>query len=116
MLRQYKIFIRKAHDFVLIERIDIKLYERNNQLKLLSLIQNQLSSTRYESMIQYAWIKSGISNLPKRIFENVIQVNFTFSEIECYYCDKRVFIKCSICENHICFEHFFQGYHFHEFD
>lgn len=53
--RQMKILIKRLYHHVAIEQIDINLWERNNIIKLISLVYNQLSSSKFNKMIQYSW-------------------------------------------------------------
>jgi hypothetical protein len=46
--RLWKNFLRKFSDRVVLDRLDIDLYQRNNILKLQSLVHNQFSSPRFE--------------------------------------------------------------------
>jgi len=74
--RQWKIMARKFFERVLLDDIDLNLKQRNNTIKLHSLIHNQLSSPRFQPMIRYAWFKAGyLTQTPGR-FDNVSQVCF----------------------------------------
>ena len=62
MYRQWKDFVKKFSDSVLINEYNIILHERNNILKLQSLIHNQFSAPRYRNMVTYALFKSGYTD------------------------------------------------------
>ncbi len=51
---------RKFFERVLLDNIDLNLKQRNNTIKLHSLIHHQLSSQRFRPMIRYAWLKPDI--------------------------------------------------------
>ena len=74
--RQTKILIKRIYHHVAIEQIDVNLWERNNIIKLISLVHNQLSSRVFNDMIQYSWYCSGYTNLNPSPFQNVLQVCF----------------------------------------
>ena len=116
--RQMKILIKRIYHHVAIEQIDINLWERNNIIKLTSLVHNQLSSRVFHDMIQYSWYCSGYTNVNPSPFQNVLQVCFpqATSIEQCQHnsCDETAFINCSICSKRLCFEHFFVQYHFHK--
>lgn len=116
--RQMKILIKRLYHHVAIEQIDINLWERNNIIKLTSLVYNQLSSSKFNKMIQYSWYCSGYSKVNPSPFQNVLEVCFPrTASIE--LCDKKTCIEacmitCSICSKKLCFDHFFVQYHFHK--
>jgi hypothetical protein len=115
--RQMKIFIKRLYHHVALEQIDINLWERNNIIKLISLVHNQLSSPTFNKMIQYSWYCSGYSKVNPSPFQNVLEVCFprTASIEQCgkKTCIETSFITCAICSKKLCFDHFFVEYHFH---
>jgi len=56
---QWKGFSKKVYNRVMLDGLEVNLKERNNIIKLHSLIHNQLSSPRFGKMIQYYWYKFG---------------------------------------------------------
>ncbi len=88
------------------DEIDVNLNDRNNIIKMHSLIHNQLSPPSFHGMIKYSWFRSGyiIENPGK--FQNVIQVCFKFTELVCYQCSEGVFIICSWYKFPLCLTHF----------
>ena len=114
--RQWKIFARKIHERVLLDGIDINLKDRNNIIKMQSLIHNQLSSPRFVDMIKYAWHRSGYLSERPRCFQNVLQVCFNLTSGSCFQdcsqCSEGIFLKCSWCSVPLCFSHFFTNYHY----
>lgn len=59
--RIYKNFAKNISDYVLLYDIDVPLSQRNNVIKLQSLVYNQLCSPRYTSLFEYSWFKVGIT-------------------------------------------------------
>ncbi|CAF1252143.1 unnamed protein product [Didymodactylos carnosus] len=49
--RQIKNFIKKCHQRVALDELDVDLYQRNNIIKLTSLLHNQLSSPVFDRMM-----------------------------------------------------------------
>ena len=49
---EYKVIARRVYDRMILD--DIQMYQRNNLIRLHSLIHNQMSAPIYESMIRYA--------------------------------------------------------------
>lgn len=115
--RQMKTLIKRFYHHVALEQLDINLHERNNIIKLVSLVHNQLSSPVFHKMIQYSWFASGYTTINPSPFRNVLQVCFpqiAFEErCEEQDCEESVFIRCAVCSKKLCFEHFFIAYHFH---
>jgi hypothetical protein len=114
--RQYKVIVRKLHDYVRLYNVDINLAQRNNIIKMSSLIYNQLSSKVFNRMIQFAWFQSGYLKIDPRPFQNVNEVCFSIVNYSCDIknCDGTTFICCSWCKKSLCFSHFFVDYHFHQ--
>jgi hypothetical protein len=114
--RQWKLFARRIKERISLDEIDVNLNDRNNIIKMHSLIHNQLSSPSFHGMIKYSWFKSGYITENPGKFQNVIQVCFKFSEQVCYQdcsqCSVGVFIICSWCKFPLCFTHFFENYHY----
>lgn len=116
--RQLKILIKRVYHYVALEEIDINLWERNNIIKLMSLVHNQLASPVFKKMIQYSWFSSGYTNDDPSPFQNVLQVCFPqdalVAQCEERNCIATTFITCAICSKKLCFDHFFIEYHFHK--
>jgi hypothetical protein len=113
--RQYKVIARKLYDYIRLHNVDINLAQRNNIIKLNSLIHNQLSSKTFNCMIRYAWFQSGYLKNHPGTFKNVKELCFTFKDNSCSIdnCNETTFICCSWCEKSLCINHFFIDYHVH---
>ena len=113
--RQWKDFARKFSDSVIVNNINIKLHDRNNIIKLQSLIHNQFSATRYKDMLRYAWYKSGYINANLEEFSTPADDSFKDThKLTCDICGEIAFITCGWCNKSLCFKHFFHDYHFHD--
>lgn len=114
--RQYKYIIRQIFGFARLYDLDVNLAQRNNVIKMNSLAYNQLSSKKFNLMIRYSWYESGYIKQNPGVFQNVKEVCFSFKDSLCQIqkcSDSIPFIKCSHCNDVLCFEHFFILYHFH---
>jgi hypothetical protein len=113
--RLWKNFVRKFSDRVVLDRLDVDLYHRNNILKLQSLVHNQFSSPRFENVFKYSWFACGYSNNHPGNFVNPIEYCFNVHNKYCsrsdLLCNSVSFIICSWCNESFCFEHFFTAYH-----
>ncbi|CAF1541711.1 unnamed protein product, partial [Rotaria sp. Silwood1] len=69
--RQYKLILRRIFNHVRLDDIHINLAERNNVIKLHSLVHSQMKSKAFESMIKYAWHRSGYLKTDPGPFQNV---------------------------------------------
>ena len=115
--RQIKNFLKTCYHRLALDELDIHLHERNNIIRLVSLMHNQLSTDVFRPMIKYAWFSSGLIRDDPSPFVSVNQFCFASSgtHIQCEEkdCDESVFITCARCSKKLCFQHFFTNYHFH---
>ena len=111
--RPWKNFVRKLSDYVILNDLDVRLSQRDNIIKLQSLVHNQFSSPRYEPMIRYAWYKCGYLDA-RETFVNPVEYCFEVTLDNCNFCDAYSFMKCSWCQSHLCFNHFYDEYHYCE--
>lgn len=106
----YKRIAKRISNFIILHDLDCNLFQRNNILKLQSLIHNQFSSPRYTEMIKYSWKSSGYP-VTYAHFENPYQFAFPYPPLiwSCIIsnCNQGSFIRCSWCKMIICFDHFF---------
>jgi hypothetical protein len=117
--RQWKTFTTRLTDCIVLEGIideenEIKLYQRNNILKLQSLVHNQFASPRFSDFISYAWAASGYYDEYIE-FESptTFCFNFNASLCETTCCTNRPIVRCSYCEYSLCHECFFVNNHYH---
>ena len=91
-----------------------EISDRENIIKLHSIIHNQLSSPVFKKMIQYAWYASQLT-LPayeKPTFRNVNEVCFpSYLAVKKCICTAQVFIACSWCRINFCFQCFYDNCH-----
>ncbi len=115
--RQVKNFIKKIYNRVALDKIQIHLYERNNIIKLVSLMHDQLSASVFEPMVKYSWFSAGLLKQNPSPFSTVNEICFpsmtSHEECELQKCVEGVFITCAHCSKKLCFQHFFISYHFH---
>lgn len=131
--RVYKNYVRHFSEFVILNEIDVVLHQRNNIIKLQSLVYNQLCSPRYKSLFKYSWFKVRVELIFKFMpafvlfqsefinfffqsgyllerpdsFENPVKFCFYGLEISCSSCQEMRMLTCSWCKTHLCFNHFF---------
>jgi hypothetical protein len=114
--RLWKNFVRKFSDRVILDGIDLDLFQRNNILKLQSLVHNQFSSPRFENVFKYSWYASGYSDNHPENFENPVEFCFKTIDKNCSHSDLQCsdisFIICSWCKASFCFEHYFTFFHY----
>ncbi|KAL6265900.1 hypothetical protein P5V15_002738 [Pogonomyrmex californicus] len=102
--RLWENFVKNFSDTVLLLESDMNLYQRNNIIKLQSLIHYQLSSPRYQlsspyNLFKYSCFKSGYTN------------KSTEDDIE--NCNNIAVIRCSWCKGLLFLKHFFVKYHYY---
>jgi hypothetical protein len=112
--RTWKNFVRKFSDRVVLDALKVNLHQRNNILKLQSLAHNQFSSPRFKDFIKF--IKSVYLKYRPENFQNPVEYCFNLKDKKCTLdgldCFEGVFIVCSWCEKSLCFNHFFNEYHY----
>ena len=111
--RPLKVFVRHISDYVVFEKLPIRLHQRNHVIKLMSLTWHQFCAERYRPMIAYSFAKSGYS---VRLGDFFTPTQFCFkinmSQRFCIECEAIgdiviPFARCSYCENFFCFTHFY---------
>ncbi|CAF3873098.1 unnamed protein product [Rotaria sp. Silwood1] len=116
--RQMKNLAKRLYNRVALDELNVNLYERNNIIKLVSLIHSQLSAPVFKDMILYSWYARGYLKSDPSPFKNVNDVCFshstTYQACQIDKCHESAFITCSWCTKLLCFQHFFIEYHFHE--
>lgn len=115
--RQRKAIVKTFYDHVQLEEIDIDLYQRDNVLKLQSLVHNQLSSDKFIAMGLYAWYAAGLREDRPQHFCTPVEVMFPkdsgSSSCSIPSCENNVLIRCTHCDTFFCFMHFFVDEHGH---
>lgn len=94
-------------------RPEDKITNRNNIIKLQSLLHHQFSAPIFQPMLKYCFISSGLIQETIK-FLNAKEVCFTFATEDqniCAKCSCQRFIKCSWCREILCFSCFFYDYH-----
>ena len=114
--RSVKAMRKIVNDRIIMDLPEFIIFQRNNVIRVVSLIHNQLCSPRFESLWRYAWRKIGY--VPLEVEEFPTPVDFCFSKEQygtrCQeLCDGFSFIKCAWCKKLLCLKHFLD-YHFCE--
>ncbi|CAF4497539.1 unnamed protein product [Didymodactylos carnosus] len=89
--RQIKSFLKACYHRVALDELDIHLHERNNIIRLASLMHNQLSADVFTPMIKYAWFSSGLMREDPSPFVSVNQVCFASFYYLCSMFEEIVF-------------------------
>ncbi len=114
--RTWKNFVRKFSDRVVLDALKVILHQRNNILKLQSLFHNQFSFPHFKDFIKFSWFKSGYLKYRPENFQNPVEYCFNLKDKKCTLdgldCFEKVFIVCSWCEKSLCFNDFFNEFHY----
>ena len=73
---QLKNFVKALYHHVALDEIDCNLYERNNIIRIVSLVHNQLGAPVFRKMIMYSWFASGFTKADANPFLSFNQVCF----------------------------------------
>ena len=104
-----KYFNRQLKNFLktLYHRVDMA--ERNNIIKFVSLVYDQLCAPVFQQMVQYSWYASGLGVFDPSPFSNINDVCFPcerrHAECDDRYCHETVFVTCAHCEKKLCFRY-----------
>lgn len=116
--RPIKDYIRLFTRYMRALHRDVNMGERNNIIKLMSIVHNQLSAQRFRDMWRYSFVKAGLSEVLGTQYEVPASYAFRFG-IENCHCLGLARIRCCRCENFFCLKHFFiecnnnsLGYHY----
>ncbi|KAE8739812.1 hypothetical protein FOCC_FOCC014680 [Frankliniella occidentalis] len=108
--RIWKNFTKYLSDFVLLNDLEVDLSNRNNIIKMQSLIYNQFCAPRYVNLFKYAWFKSGyVSERPDK-FPNPVAFCFRSKGASCRCGDIKL-LTCSWCKADLCFDEYFTQNH-----
>lgn len=112
--RFWKMIAKRIYNEVALHEWEIELKDRNQIIKLHSLIHNQLSAPIFRNMIIYSWFRSGYLT-PHFPFKDISEICFptTLDDCQQHECYRPAFISCSFCKQELCLEHFFVSYHSH---
>ena len=108
--RSWKQFVRRVCDRSLMEG-GVDMFQRDNVIKLQSLVHFQFSAPLYSDMIRYVWYKSGLMQIRPPTFETSLQFCLPTEIHHCKQCTRFKFIKCSWYHAFLCYNHFFVQYH-----
>ena len=112
--RQYKAFVRRIEDFVLLDNIDLNLNYRNEIIKRQSLTHTQFSAPIFLDYRRFSWHKCRYTDTYTPFTDPVkycFDVNVS-AEL-CSKCENTAFLKCAHCQALLCFYHFYYEYHYH---
>lgn len=131
--RTYKTFVRRLSDHINFYHEEIKLHQRDTNIRLQTIVHHQFRSPRFNQFIRHSWIKSGLTdNLNRDQHEDddssVLWFDdpngFCFDPLKilnnkCVFCpEKPCFIQCAWCKYFFCFKHFYlqgeDGFHYCE--
>lgn len=108
----WKRTVHRIYNYAKLHKIDVDLGQRDNIIKMHSLIHNQFSSEKFLKMGKYAQFKAGLSTDDPGEFESAAQILFPRNSSKLTMCSSQncsnaAFICCSICNSELCFSHFF---------
>lgn len=106
--RQYKVFVRRIYDEMMLESNEEEAQNRLFFLKLHSLIHNQFLAEAFRPMLKYAWFKSGYHVSDPGKFKNVTEICFDKKDVSqnCDNCGNLSFMTCAHCNKYLCLTDF----------
>ena len=113
LFRSMKHMTRTIYDRILMDNIEFRIPQRNNILKMASVLHNQFSAPRFKPLIQYAWYACGYLEDRPPPFQTPAEYCLKEDDEECHYCESLGFLRCAWCTKKLCFVHTFSDEHFH---
>ena len=110
--RQWKTFAKRVTEQCMMQgfRVD----QRNDILRLQSLIYNQFQHSDFRTMWRCGWRLGGFE-VPEVEFPNINEMLFKVRDAcASSGCNRCPFIRCVYCKAVLCVDCFFMKYHFHE--
>ena len=108
--RQIKISIKKLQHCTYVIENQRELTQREDALKIHSLLHHQISAPIFRPMILYAWYAAGLVTYEKPKFKNISEVCFPPNLLYCQ-CNRIAILKCGWCFHELCFVCFYDMYH-----
>lgn len=112
IFKTWKSFDKYISDYVLLYDLDVKLHDRENVFKIQGLIHHQIGAPRFRNFIRFAWYKAGYVDEKPPPYVTPMKYCFGNLPENCDFCEHASFIRCALCEQILCFEHFFIRAHF----
>ena len=110
---ELKYFMRQFENRVILENLNIKIYDRFCLMRVWSLIYEQISSLKFNPMIKSCFNTCFLEiSSPYESMKNIC-FSSEKSICEIINCNGDFFIKCSLCEISLCLEHFYLDFHSH---
>lgn len=113
VFRYCKSFCKRITNYIILNKINIKLKDREFIIKMWSLIYNQFSSDIFTEFFKNSFNCLNINNDNIEV-NNVYNSLFKIKNIKCNQCNNNTFICCSYCKCNLCFNHFIVEYHYHK--
>lgn len=109
--RTYKTFVRRLSDHINFYHEEIKLHQRDTNIRLQTIVHHQFRSPRFNQFIRHSWIKSGLTdNLNRDQHEDDDSSVLWFDDPNgfCFDALKILNNKCVFCPEKPCFN---QNFH-----
>ena len=103
------------NEYAILEDIDMVVSQRDNILKLVSLVYHQFKAPTFKSFLQYGWYAGGYSDThpppyltPKEL---CFPTDVSLHKCDVQPCTKITIILCARCSSYLCWTHFVTSYH-----
>ncbi len=113
----WKAFKKYVDDHILLNDIRIGMTVRDRELKKHSLMHNQFAAPRFQDLFRYSFHLAGYYEDRPGPFLTPVQYCFPdeLPTIDCHFdgCQNVSFIRCAHGNEILCWEHFFEDFHYH---
>ncbi|CAF4211609.1 unnamed protein product [Rotaria magnacalcarata] len=101
--------------YILIDRLEITISDRQCFINTDAVIHNQLSIPQFTNLIQNGFIQAGVTNATVGQIEKPEDVSLEFSDLYCSTsnCNERTLLIYAWCRKALCYYHLIEQLHLH---
>jgi len=105
--RQFKTMVKFITDTLIVSS-NVKVWHRDNFLRIQSFVYSQFSANRFQNLLRFAFFKCGYASEHPGRFQTPSEYCFESGLTEVCFkgdCGQLAFIRCAHCEKCLCFDH-----------
>ncbi|VDL64944.1 unnamed protein product [Nippostrongylus brasiliensis] len=105
--------MKRVRTCAMVNNVQFNMTQRDNILKVISQVYRMFCAPRFSKFLKYSWYKAGYVDDHPGSFVTPGDYLFDFSTVECFMngCMETACIRCAVCEQYVCFTHFFALFH-----
>ncbi|VDP40004.1 unnamed protein product [Heligmosomoides polygyrus] len=102
--------MERVRTCAMVSNVAFNMTQRDSTLKIISQIYRMFCAPRFSNFLKYSWYKAGYVDDHPGPFVTPGEYLFNFGTIDCFVsdCKETACVRCAVCEEHVCFAHFFR--------